>query len=48
MKVKIFANKSVTDLENEANEFLKTVSNVVDIKYSSSESFSELLILYND
>ena len=48
MKVKIFAYKNTQNLEDDINEFLKTVSNVIDIKYSSSNEYSEALIMYDE
>lgn len=50
MKVKIFASQSVGDLETNINNFLQDANSdlaqLVDIKYSSSENFSEALLIY--
>lgn len=46
MKIKIFAMKDVRELEKEVNEFLETITEVIDIKYSTSDDWSEVLIMY--
>ena len=47
MKVKIFTSSCACDLEKEINEYLKDVSPVdfVDIKYSSSDMYSEAMVI---
>ena len=47
MKVKLFSNGNVIELEAMVNEYLKTVSPVdfVDIKYSSSDQYSEVMVI---
>lgn len=49
MRIKIFCHRSVEKLEDKVNEFLTTLSDdsVIDIKYSSSTDFSEVLIMYH-
>lgn len=48
MRVKLFSHRSVQELENEINAFLQTLqeSSVIDIKYSSSNEWSEAMIIY--
>lgn len=48
MKIKLFANTTISVLEKEVNEFLETVENVIDIKYSSNETFTEILVIYDE
>ena len=47
MKVKIFSISNNETLENEVNKFIESVD-VIDIKFSSSESFNDVMVLYND
>lgn len=46
MKIRIFARKSTDELEKLVNEFLETISEVIDIKYSTSDDWSEVLVIY--
>lgn len=46
MKVKIFARKSTDEVEELVNEFLETITEVIDIKFSTSDEWSEVLIIY--
>ena len=56
MKVKIFDESHEKDLENYVNDFLQTVPEVVDIKYSTSLGISgeeqiycfSAMIIYRD
>lgn len=52
MKVKIFASNAISDLESAINDFLQDDTNdfaiLRDIKYSSSDSFSEAMIIYTE
>lgn len=47
MKVKIFSISNNETLENEVNKFIESVD-VVDIKFSSTESWNDVMVLYND
>lgn len=48
MKVKLFAQRGIEDLETAVNKFLETLlpEQIIDIKYSSSDDFSEVMIVY--
>ena len=48
MRIKLFATNNAETLENKVNEFLKTlnVEQIVDIKYSSSDNYCEVVIVY--
>lgn len=48
MKVKVFSDSNSDMLENRVNEFLETVSSVIDIKYACCDKFSEIMIMYNE
>ena len=48
MKIKIFSSSNIDKLENQVNEFLETVSNVIDIKYGCAESCSDVMVIYNE
>ena len=50
MKIKLFANKSVTALEDNVNEFLNTLEpeQIIDIKYSTNTEYSEIMVRYNE
>lgn len=39
MKIKVFDESHEKDLENSVNEFLKTVDELIDIKYQVAISF---------
>ena len=47
MKVKIFSSRDTQVLEDSVNMYLEKVSNTnfVDIKYSSSDEFSEVIVI---
>ena len=47
MKVKIFASRNTENLEKQVNDFLQTVSNVIDIKYAANQ-WSEVLVIYDE
>lgn len=46
MKVKFFAARTINALEEKVNSFLVTVTKVVDIKFSSSDAFTEVMVMY--
>ena len=48
MKVKIFSSQSVSDLEAQINLFLESFSKIIDIKYSTSDQWSEALVIYDE
>lgn len=52
MKVKIFANETVSALEDRINAFLQDDSNdvscIFDIKFSTSDHYSEAMIIYRE
>ena len=47
MKVKIFGYSDISMLEKTVNEFIENVK-VVDIKYTSGETYSEILVVYEE
>ena len=47
MKVKIFGYSDISTLEKAVNEFIENVK-VVDIKYASRETYSEILVVYEE
>lgn len=47
MKVKIFSDSSLYDLENRVNDFISTV-NVIEIKMSSFDKGTDILVIYNE
>lgn len=48
MKIKIFVKTDIVLLENDVNEFLQTVEKVIDIKYSSTNQYSEVMVIYEE
>lgn len=48
MKVKLFAERDTIKLETAVNDFLETLipDQIIDIKFSSSDDFSEVMIVY--
>lgn len=48
MKIKLFSNHAINNLEAEVNKFLETVSKVIDIKYSGSDKWSDVMIIYEE
>ena len=49
MKVKLFADRNVLCLEGNVNEFLaEKERNIINIKYSTSNEFSEVMIVYSE
>lgn len=48
MKVRCFTHKYPSSLESEVNVFLQTVSNVIDIKFSTDENYLNVLIIYDE
>lgn len=47
MKVKIFKNWVLDDLENATNDFIEKVK-VIDIKFSVNENYSFAMIIYEE
>ena len=47
MKVKVFRNSNLAELEKELNEYLAKVTptNYVDIKYAASDEASEAMVI---
>jgi hypothetical protein len=47
VKVKVFSNNDIYDLETKINEWLDSVSHeIVSIEFSSDNSYKRVLILY--
>jgi hypothetical protein len=47
VKVKVFSNSDIYDLETKINEWLDSVSHeIVSIEFSSDNSYKRVLILY--
>lgn len=46
MQVKLFSRTDITEVEKEVNEFLQTVKQVVDIKFSSSDRYTDVMVIY--
>ena len=48
MKVKFFCSQELDVIENQVNDFLETVSNVIDIKFSTCDFYYDVMIIYNE
>lgn len=50
MKVAIFYDHSAKRLEEQVNAFLSTLhdSQIIDIKFSSSDEYTDALVIYNE
>ena len=46
IQVKVFFNNFPKQLEADINAFLRTVEKVVDIKFSSSNDYSDAMVIY--
>lgn len=49
MKIKLFSSSNNSILENDVNAFLKNIEvEVIDIKFSSDNNYSNVMVIYND
>ena len=49
MKIKLFSGKYPETLENNVNDFIKSADiDVVDIKFSSSDQFTDIMVIYKE
>lgn len=49
MKIKLFSGKYPETLENNVNDFIKTSDiDVVDIKFSSTDSYTDIMVIYKE